>query len=88
MDRGIFDFNWKPEINEPQWKTDLTSIIDEESVRHLDDLIFRRTTIWENPSRALECSPVISELFDWDPSRRSQEISRIAERLGNVKITE
>jgi len=86
MDRGIFDFNWEPKVNESQWKTDLISIIDEEAVQHLDDLIFRRTTIWENPSRALECSPVISKFFDWDSSRRSQEINRVAERLRNGKI--
>ncbi len=32
-----------------RWRKALSRIIAEESVQHLDDLVFRRTTLWEDP---------------------------------------
>ena len=44
---------------------------------HLDDLILRRTSLGDNPARALELAPVLSRLFDWDEPRRREEIERV-----------
>ncbi|MGE5846536.1 MAG: FAD-dependent oxidoreductase [Ignavibacteria bacterium] len=74
---GIFDFNWYPDENDNLWRENLKRIIDVESVMHLDDLILRRTTIGDNPNRALEFASSFSNLFGWDSERREMEISRI-----------
>ncbi len=87
QDKGsIFDFDYHPSGCDSTWKDSLRSLIKEESVQHLDDLILRRTTLWENPSRALEFAPLICELFDWDESRCREERERLIERLGNENI--
>lgn len=85
-ERGIFDFRWRPAAEESKWKAVLHSLIREEAVQHLDDLIFRRTTLWDNSSRALEIAPLICELFDWDSDRCSEEIERLTKNLGDGKI--
>jgi len=80
--QGIFDFNWYPSASDSEWKDSLRLLIAEESVRHLDDLILRRTTLWDNPSRAMEIAPVICELFDWDNPRCSEEVEGLIKKLG------
>ena len=79
----IFNFDWYLTAEESEWKDGLQSLITEESVQHLDDLIFRRTSLWDNPSRAMEIAPLICELFDWDDSRRCNEIERLTHSLEN-----
>ena len=85
-ERGIFNFDWSPPAKDPKWKDALQLLIVEEAVQHLDDLIFRRTTLWENPSRALEIAPLVCELFDWDDARCREEIERVTQKLGHVRI--
>ena len=75
--RGIFDFHWRPIDEDTVWKEDLRTLIAEESVLHLDDLILRRTTLGDNPPRAIKVTPFICDLFDWDETRRLQEIKRM-----------
>jgi glycerol-3-phosphate dehydrogenase len=79
--RGIFPPNWRPPARDPQWKKALQTLCLEEAVHHLDDLILRRTTLWENPRTALEVAPEICELMDWSDSRRIQELARLGKRL-------
>lgn len=78
--RGIFSFDWRPTDDDSNWKNALRTLVAEESVRHLDDLIIRRTTLWDNPKRALEIAPHLCDLFDWDESRSSAEIVRLEEK--------
>jgi glycerol-3-phosphate dehydrogenase len=66
------------------WKIIIERIIEEESILHLDDLIFRRTTLWQNSEKALELAPVISDLFSWDDIRRKQERDRLTEAFSNM----
>jgi glycerol-3-phosphate dehydrogenase len=73
----ICDFNWFPSQNEDKWKEAMRSIIQEESVQHLDDLIFRRTTLWDNPTRALEIAPILCQLFKWDDNYCHIEMERL-----------
>jgi len=77
----IFDFNWIPASNDDKWMNNLRPFIEEESVLHLDDLIFRRTTLWDNPKRALKIAPSICELFQWETSRCTKEIERLKKRI-------
>ena len=80
-ERGIFDFDWHPVPGDSEWKDSLRLIIEEESVQHVDDLVFRRTTLWEDFSRALEIAPLVCEFFNWDDFRRSEEMVRLKEKL-------
>lgn len=72
-----FAYDWQPVETNPGWQEKLSSIIDEQAVLHLDDLIVRRTTIGDNPSRAMQAAPVISRLFPWDEDRRTLELDRL-----------
>jgi glycerol-3-phosphate dehydrogenase len=73
----IFSFDWHPEKDNQDWQERLRAIIANQSVMHLDDLIVRRTTIGDNPSRALAAAPRIAALFDWDEQRRTEEQLRL-----------
>jgi len=50
-------------------------------VLHLDDLVLRRTTIWEDSAAAMESVPKLPALLDWDARRADKEISRLASAL-------
>ncbi|MBE9573021.1 MAG: FAD-dependent oxidoreductase [Proteobacteria bacterium] len=82
--RGIFSFDWYPSLTDRKWKEALQLLIQEESVQHLDDLIFRRTTLWENPKRALWIAPYVCELFEWDDSRCNEEMERLTRKLEQI----
>lgn len=56
---------------------DLKPIIDQEWVVHLDDLVVRRTTLWENLQSLSLIMPRICGLFPWDADRQAQEIKRV-----------
>lgn len=81
-------FEWMPGEGEGGWLTELGELIDEESVRHLDDLVLRRTTLGDNPARALELAPRIAQLFDWGDQRRREEVERLCEQLAPFRGSE
>lgn len=75
---------WRVEAGElgagpdaPARRAALARIIAEESVRHLDDLVFRRTTLWEDPEATARVARELSALFDWGPRRVEEELSRL-----------
>jgi glycerol-3-phosphate dehydrogenase len=68
------------------WKEHIKKIVREEAVMHLDDVIFRRSDIWEDPMRAKEIAPAIGVLFDWDESRREREIANLFKLLERKSI--
>jgi len=74
---GVFDFDWYPRDGVPSWKDPLRRIVEEESVLHLDDLMIRRTSLGDNPARAMEISREICGIFDWDEDRCRLEIDRL-----------
>jgi glycerol-3-phosphate dehydrogenase len=86
--RGGFDLEWCAGEQGEEWNDSLRSLIKEEAVQHLDDLIFRRSTLWADAEKALELTPRIAELFGWDESRRRQEIERVHRQFAfrGVKI--
>jgi glycerol-3-phosphate dehydrogenase len=84
--RWDFDCNWRPKENDPEWKVTLRSLIKEESVLHLDDLILRRTTLWENPSRSIEIASILCKAFYWSEEKSELETGRLKEKLQGYKI--
>jgi glycerol-3-phosphate dehydrogenase len=84
--RWDFDCNWRPKENDPEWKVTLRSLIKEESILHLDDLILRRTTLWENPSRSVEIASILCKAFSWNEEQSEIEIGRLKEKLQCYKI--
>ena len=74
---GMYDFEWNPRDSEPSWKDPLRRIVAEESVLHLDDLMLRRTSLGDNPARAMKISGEICGIFRWDEDRCHHEIERI-----------
>ncbi|MBD3276289.1 MAG: FAD-dependent oxidoreductase, partial [Candidatus Marinimicrobia bacterium] len=82
-----YSYNWYPGHSEEEWKKNLQSIIQNESVIHLDDLILRRTTLGDNPERAIKLAPSIADLFEWDEERKEQEIHRIHEYFHWFKVS-
>ncbi len=57
---GMFDFN---EIADTNKIKELKEVVENESVLHLSDLVFRRTSIGENPKRALQTLESLKPLF-------------------------
>jgi hypothetical protein len=51
----------------------LRQLIEEESVVHLNDLVPRRTGLWEEANAALLLMPDLCRLFDWDEMRCIEE---------------
>ena len=84
--RWNFDDNWRPKESDPEWKVALSSLIKEESVLHLDDLILRRTTLWENPSRSVEIASILCKAFSWNEEKCEMETGRLKEKLQYYKI--
>jgi glycerol-3-phosphate dehydrogenase len=74
---GIYDFNWFPRQDDSSWKEPLKKITAEESVLHLDDLILRRTSLGDNPLRAMDISMEVCGIFQWDEDRCRMEIERL-----------
>lgn len=66
---------------DPIWQATVGKIVKEEAVQHLDDLIFRRTDLWEDPFRAMEVAPTLADWFDWNESRRQREMAHLNELL-------
>ncbi len=64
-----------------QHQAGLKKIIEDESVIHLDDLVLRRTTLWEQPAALLKTTRDLASLFPWDVSRQDREISRLEAAL-------
>ncbi|MGH8478648.1 MAG: FAD-dependent oxidoreductase [Gammaproteobacteria bacterium] len=67
-----------------RWRNALSRLIAEESVQHLDDLVFRRTTLWEDPEGTASAAGELALLFGWGPSRAEQERSRLSLRIAST----
>lgn len=64
-------------LYEENCKIAVQKLIAEESVVHLDDLVLRRTTLWEDPESALALAPRLCILFDWSKQRCDKEMQRL-----------
>jgi glycerol-3-phosphate dehydrogenase len=52
----------------------------------LDDLILRRTSLGDNPERALKIAPQLCELFDWDEEQKESEINRLEKFYNQISL--
>jgi glycerol-3-phosphate dehydrogenase len=81
--RGTFAYDWMPpaspnqQDNGTSWLQVIKKIIEEESVVHLDDLIYRRTSLGENSERVSKITPLILPLFNWGKDRCKTELARL-----------
>lgn len=73
----MFTWDWLPEESSKGWQDNLETIIRDQSVLHLDDLLLRRTTLGDNPVRALKAAPAIARLFKWDKARCAEEVQNL-----------
>jgi glycerol-3-phosphate dehydrogenase len=64
----------------------IKTIIDEESVVHLDDLVFRRTTLWENARYWADHPEPLLSLFEWDAETSVRESLRLTDTLSSFSI--
>jgi len=58
-------------------RVQLKKIIETEAVVHLDDLVMRRTTLWENPATLTKNAQALAALFEWDEQTFSAEMVRL-----------
>lgn len=79
-----FAYDWMPADDDHSWKKEITKIIEQESVLHLDDLIIRRTSIGDNPQRAMSLADQIGLLFGWDAEQRTMEIERLSNHYAKI----
>jgi glycerol-3-phosphate dehydrogenase len=70
-----YAFDWIPDPAEDGWLAPLREIIHQEGVEHLTDLMFRRSSLGDNPDRALRLAPRACELFGWDTARVGGELA-------------
>jgi glycerol-3-phosphate dehydrogenase len=83
--RGLFDHRWEPDPDDLTWRRELAHIVREEAVMHLDDLVLRRTSLGDNPRRALQIAPRLCGLFDWTEERCREEIQRVEEHFPRAR---
>ena len=57
--------------------SDVGRLISEESALNLQDVIFRRTNLWEERDTACTLAPRICELFAWSESRINKELQQL-----------
>lgn len=74
---GVFTYDWYPDPNDLNWQKQILSLMKEEAAQHLDDLIFRRTSLGDNLERVSVVAPQICQLLGWNLERSQQELSRV-----------
>jgi glycerol-3-phosphate dehydrogenase len=62
----------------------LRSLVEQEAVMHLDDLVLRRTALWEDRGSVKQFVEPLCDLFSWDEGRRRVELNRLAAALNSV----
>jgi hypothetical protein len=63
----------------------LEEIVRSESVVNLQDLVFRRTNLWEHPGNALEASALVGRMFGLDRDQIAAEVTLMKRLLENDK---
>jgi glycerol-3-phosphate dehydrogenase len=56
----------------------LRILVEQEAVMHLDDLVLRRSTLWESGHLLSQLAEPLCDLFSWDEERRRVELGRLA----------
>ena len=64
-----------------------TFIQQDETIVHLDDLVLRRSTLWEEGEK-LDLQNLAELFLNWDESRRMQEVERCLLRINRLQLDE
>ena len=75
-------FDWMPRPEDSAWKAPLRRAAAEEAVLHLDDLLLRRSSLGDNPARALALAPGLGKEFGWDEQSVARDMERLRQALG------
>jgi glycerol-3-phosphate dehydrogenase len=78
---GLFGNEWTM-LDVEARRAELTRIIAEEAVEHLDDLVLRRTTLGDQPVRALAAARGLCDFDDRWQRESDREVARLAARVG------
>jgi glycerol-3-phosphate dehydrogenase len=78
---GVFGNEWTMQDLEER-RPRLEDIIEHEAVEHLDDLVLRRTTLGDQPVRALSAARALCGFHDRWRRDTDREVARLAARLG------
>jgi glycerol-3-phosphate dehydrogenase len=78
---GIFGSEWTM-LDLEERRTWLEDIIDHEAVEHLDDLVLRRTTLGDQPMRALSAARALCGFHERWRRDADREVARLTARLG------
>jgi len=62
----------------------LRRLVAQEAVVHLDDLVLRRTTLWESADLTPGMTDALCGLFPWDEIRKGKELDRLAAAFGSM----
>jgi len=72
-----FGFDWMPSDENKGWLQALKQLIDDESVVHVDDLLFRRTSLGENKRRLSTIIPHLRDIFPLNDHQWREELKRL-----------
>jgi glycerol-3-phosphate dehydrogenase len=78
---GVFASDWTVQDLAAR-RVELSKIIEHEAVEHLDDLVLRRTSLGDQPVRALTAARALCALDERWERQADREIARLAARLG------
>jgi glycerol-3-phosphate dehydrogenase len=78
---GLFGDEWTMGDIEAR-RPGLTQILEHEAVEHLDDLVLRRTTLGDQPVRALTMARALCALDERWKQQPDREVARLAAQLG------
>jgi glycerol-3-phosphate dehydrogenase len=78
---GLFGNEWTL-LDLEERRLGLTQILETEAVEHLDDLVLRRTTLGDQPVRALSAARALCALNDRWSQQTDREVARLAANLG------
>jgi len=79
-----YAYSWLPAPGDNAWQEPLHHAIATEAVRHLDDLLLRRSALGDNSARAKMLAPQVCTLFDWDTVRAEREIKALHHAIARV----
>lgn len=74
-------FLWRPQAGDDDWKKDLTCAVLGQAIQHLDDLLLRRSSLGDDPERALRLAPEACRLLGWGKERSQEELDRLSRKL-------
>jgi glycerol-3-phosphate dehydrogenase len=70
-----------PREDDDDWKVPLRQAIEREAAWTLEDLLLRRSTLGDNPARALALAGEAAKLFSWSEERCRSEVARLSKAL-------